>query len=68
MLNVPAIENVTIKYASNVKYFKVIYSPLEYMEFTYNMTSKAIKVLSYTVDNFNLIDLITIVGATDKKA
>lgn len=32
VLNVPSINNVTIKYTSNMKYFKVIFSPLEFME------------------------------------
>lgn len=49
VLNVPAIDNVTIKFSSPMRYYKVNYVPTEYMEFAYNSSSGISKLITYTV-------------------
>lgn len=68
VLMIPAIESVMMKAnGSGTNYFKVNYSPVEYMEYKYNKTSGVTTVISYTVEGFNILDILGAVGTTPEK-
>jgi hypothetical protein len=69
VLLIPSIFSVMMKLvASNIYYYKVTYSPLEFMEFRYNKGTGATELISYTVENQNILNILGAVGTTPEKS
>lgn len=65
VLLIPSIVSVLMKVSAvNVNYYKVTYPGTEFMEFRYNKTSGATSLVSYTVDNQNILGILGAVGIT----